>query len=112
MAEPNLLWLLDIVALGTVADVVALKGLNRAFVAQGLKVMANRRNVGLAALMDAARLTKPPSATDLGFALGPRINAAGPGGKSDVGVGRSDELRVREKCVSRCRSRWTPNKCK
>src|SRR3546814_14439433 len=60
MAEPNLLELLDIVALGTVADVVALKGLNRAFVAQGLKVMANRRNVGLAALMDAARLTKPP----------------------------------------------------
>src|SRR3546814_5283953 len=72
MAEPSLLDLLDIVALGTVADVVALKGLNRAFVAQGLKVMANRRNVGLAALMDAARLTKPPGATDLGFALGPR----------------------------------------
>src|SRR3546814_9033893 len=71
MAEPNLLELLDIVALGTVADVVALKGLNRAFVAQGLKVMANRRNVCLAALMDSARLTKPPSATALGFALGP-----------------------------------------
>src|SRR3546814_842829 len=86
MAEPNLLELLDIVALGTVADVVALKGLNRAFVAQGLKVMANRRNVGLAALMDAARLTKPPSATDLGFALGPRINAGGRVGKSDLGV--------------------------
>src|SRR3546814_589884 len=86
MAEPNLLELLDIVALGTVADVVALKGLNRAFVAQGLKVMANRRNVGLAALMDAALLTKPPSATDLGFALGPRINAGGRVGKSDLGV--------------------------
>src|SRR3546814_9319375 len=86
MAEPSLLDLLDIVALGTVADVVALKGLNRAFVAQGLKVMANRRNVGLAALMDAARLTKPPSATDLGFALGPRINAGGRVGKSDLGV--------------------------
>ncbi|API57969.1 single-stranded-DNA-specific exonuclease RecJ [Tardibacter chloracetimidivorans] len=86
MAEPNLLEWLDIVALGTVADVVALKGLNRAFVAQGLKVMANRRNVGLAALMDAARLTKPPSATDLGFALGPRINAGGRVGKSDLGV--------------------------
>ena len=85
-AEPNLLELLDIVALGTVADVVALKGLNRAFVAQGLKVMANRRNTGLAALMDAARLTKPPSATDLGFALGPRINAGGRVGKSDLGV--------------------------
>src|SRR3546814_11418344 len=86
MAEPNLLELLDIVALGTVADVVALKGLNRAFVAQGLKVMANRRNVGLAALMDAARLTKRPSATDIGFALGPRINAGGRFGKSDLGV--------------------------
>src|SRR3546814_5661957 len=48
--------------------------------------MANRRNVGLAALMDAARLTKPPSATDLGFALGPRINAGGRVGKSDLGV--------------------------
>src|SRR3546814_1768075 len=88
MAEPSLLDLLDIVALGTVADVVALKGLNRAFVAQGLKVMANRRNVGLAALMDAARLTKPPGATDLGFALGPRINAGGRVGKSDL---RSEE---------------------
>ncbi len=86
IAEPNLLELLDIVALGTVADVVALKGLNRAFVAQGLKVMANRRNIGLAALMDAARLTKPPGATDLGFALGPRINAGGRVGKSDLGV--------------------------
>lgn len=86
MAEPNLLELLDIVALGTVADVVALKGLNRAFVTQGLKVMANRRNIGMAALMDAARLTRPPTATDLGFALGPRINAGGRVGKSDLGV--------------------------
>lgn len=83
---PNLLDLLDIVALGTVADVVALRGLNRAFVAQGLKVMANRHNIGLAALMDAARLSKPPSCTDLGFALGPRINAGGRVGKSDLGV--------------------------
>ena len=84
--EPRLLDLLDLVALGTVADVAALKGLNRAFVAQGLKVMAQRRNPGIAALIAASRLTKPPSATDLGFALGPRINAGGRVGKSDLGV--------------------------
>src|SRR3546814_14646279 len=88
MAEPSLLDLLDIVALGTVADVVALKGLNRAFVAQGLKVMANRRNVGLAAPMAAARLPKPTSATDLGFALGPRNNAGGRVGNSGLGARR------------------------
>lgn len=84
--EPRLLDLLDIVALGTVADVAALKGLNRAFVAQGLKVMAARRNIGLNALIEAARLTRAPTATDLGFALGPRINAGGRVGKSDLGV--------------------------
>lgn len=85
-AEPKLLDLLDIVALGTVADVAALKGLNRAFVAQGLKVMAQRRNVGMNALIEASRLTRAPTATDLGFALGPRINAGGRVGKSDLGV--------------------------
>lgn len=85
-AEPKLLDLLDIVALGTVADVAALRGLNRAFVAQGLKVMAARRNIGLSALLDVAGLSKAPSATDLGFALGPRINAGGRVGKSDLGV--------------------------
>jgi single-stranded-DNA-specific exonuclease len=84
--EPKLLDLLDLVALGTVADVVPLRGLNRALVTQGLKVMAGRRNVGLAALADAARLTRAPTATDLGFALGPRINAGGRVGKSDLGV--------------------------
>ncbi|OYY76024.1 MAG: single-stranded-DNA-specific exonuclease RecJ [Sphingomonas sp. 28-62-20] len=84
--EPRLLDLLDIVALGTVADVAALKGLNRAFVAQGLKVMAARRNIGLNALIEASRLTRAPTATDLGFALGPRINAGGRVGKSDLGV--------------------------
>lgn len=84
--EPKLLDLLDIVALGTVADVAALKGLNRAFVAQGLKVMAQRRNVGMNALIEASRLTRAPTATDLGFALGPRINAGGRVGKSDLGV--------------------------
>ncbi|MES2453826.1 MAG: single-stranded-DNA-specific exonuclease RecJ [Pseudomonadota bacterium] len=84
--EPRLLDLLDIVALGTVADVAQLKGLNRAFVAQGLKVMAQRRNIGLNALISASRLTRAPTATDLGFALGPRINAGGRVGKSDLGV--------------------------
>ena len=84
--EPRLLDLLDLVALGTVADVAQLKGLNRAFVAQGLKVMAGQRNIGLAALAQAARLTRAPTCSDLGFALGPRINAGGRVGKSDLGV--------------------------
>ncbi|MHA4858246.1 hypothetical protein, partial [Enterococcus faecium] len=79
---PRLLDLLDIVALGTVADVAALKGLNRAFVAQGLKVMARGGNIGLTALAEASRLTRAPTATDLGFALGPRINAGGRVGKA------------------------------
>ncbi len=85
-AEPNLLDLLDIVALGTVADVAKLTGLNRAFVAQGLKVMAARRNTGLNALITASRLSRAPLCSDLGFALGPRINAGGRVGKSDLGV--------------------------
>ena len=86
MAEPRLIELLDIVALGTVADVAQLRGLNRAFVTQGLKVMAQRRNIGLSALIEASRLTRAPTCTDLGFALGPRINAGGRVGKSDLGV--------------------------
>ena len=84
--EPKLMELLDIVALGTVADVAQLRGLNRAFVAQGLKVMAGRRNIGLAALIEASRLNRAPLCSDLGFALGPRINAGGRVGKSDLGV--------------------------
>jgi len=84
--EPQLLNLLDLVALGTVADVAQLRGLNRAFVAQGLKVMARRRNIGLSALIDAARLTRAPAASDIGFALGPRINAGGRVGRADLGV--------------------------
>ncbi|MBS0477904.1 MAG: single-stranded-DNA-specific exonuclease RecJ [Proteobacteria bacterium] len=85
-AEPKLLDLLDLVALGTVADVAQLKGLNRAFVAQGLKIMAQRRNIGLTALAEAARLTRAPTCSDLGFALGPRINAGGRVGRADLGV--------------------------
>jgi single-stranded-DNA-specific exonuclease len=84
--EPRLIDLLDLVALGTVADVARLQTLNRAFVTQGLKVMSARQNVGMAALAEAARLVKPPSCRDLGFALGPRINAGGRVGKSDLGV--------------------------
>jgi single-stranded-DNA-specific exonuclease len=84
--EPKIIDLLDLVALGTVADVARLKSLNRAFVTQGLKVMAARQNIGLSALAEAARLVKPPSCRDLGFALGPRINAGGRVGKSDLGV--------------------------
>ncbi len=84
--EPKLIETLDLVALGTVADVAQLRGLNRAFVTQGLKVMAGRRNSGLAALADAARLSRAPECRDLGFALGPRINAGGRVGKSDLGV--------------------------
>jgi single-stranded-DNA-specific exonuclease len=84
--EPNLLRLIDLVALGTVADVAALRGLNRAFVTQGLKVMARRENIGMAALADAARLSRAPVARDLGFALGPRVNAGGRVGQADLGV--------------------------
>lgn len=84
--EPDLMSLLDLVALGTVADVAALHGLNRAFVAQGLKVMARRANTGMAALIDASRLTRSPQCSDLGFALGPRINAGGRVGEATLGV--------------------------
>jgi single-stranded-DNA-specific exonuclease len=83
---PDLLSELDIVALGTVADVAQLKGLNRAFVAQGLKMMAARRNIGINALLAVSRLNRAPQCSDLGFALGPRINAGGRVGKSDLGV--------------------------
>ena len=84
--EPDLLGLLDLVALGTVADVVALKSLNRAFVAKGLLAMRRREGIGLTALMDAARLSGPPEPWHLGFLLGPRINAGGRIGRADLGV--------------------------
>lgn len=83
---PDLMPLLDLVALGTVADVAPLRGVNRAFVTQGLKIMARRENPGLAALIDASRLGRAPTCSDLGFALGPRINAAGRIGDSGLGV--------------------------
>ncbi len=83
--EPDLKKWLDLVALGTVCDVVPLKGLNRAYVAQGLKVMAQRNNKGLTVLMDKANLSEAPTAFHLGYVLGPRINACGRVGDADMG---------------------------
>ncbi len=85
-AEPDLRQWLDLVALGTVADVVPLTGLNRAFVTQGIKVMAQRRNKGLAALADVAKISESPSSYHLGFVFGPRVNAGGRVGKADCGA--------------------------
>jgi single-stranded-DNA-specific exonuclease len=76
-AEPDLRQWLDLVALGTVCDVVPLEGLNRAYVAQGLKVLAQRGNVGLSALSDVAGVKERPDTYHAGFLLGPRINAGG-----------------------------------
>lgn len=84
--EPDLIGLLDLVALGTVCDVVPLRGLNRVLVAQGLKVMARRRNLGLRALADVARMASAPGAYHAGFLLGPRVNAGGRVGRADLGA--------------------------
>lgn len=84
--EPNLLGLLDLVALGTVCDVMSLTGLNRAFVAAGLKVLKTRKNLGLRTICDLAGLDEEPTAYHLGFVIGPRINAGGRIGKSDLGA--------------------------
>ncbi len=86
MPEPDLLGMLHHVALGTVADVAPLVGLNRAFVAKGLIALRRRDHVGHTALMDVARLNGPPEAWHLGFMLGPRINAGGRIGRADLGV--------------------------
>ena len=85
-AEPDLLQWLDLVALGTVCDVVPLTGLNRVLVAQGLKVLARRHNAGLAALADVAKIDNRPSTFHLGFLLGPRVNAGGRVGQADLGA--------------------------
>ncbi len=84
--EPDLTEWLDLVALGTVCDVVPLTGVNRALVAQGLKVMAGRNNAGLRALADVAGLTEAPGTYHAGFVLGPRINAGGRIGAADLGT--------------------------
>ncbi|WP_445488178.1 single-stranded-DNA-specific exonuclease RecJ [Rhodopseudomonas sp. RCAM05734] len=86
MPEPDLLGMLHHVALGTVADVASLTGLNRAFVAKGLIALRRRDHVGHTALMDVSRLSGPPEAWHLGFMLGPRINAGGRIGRADLGV--------------------------
>ncbi len=83
--EPKLMDMLDLVALGTVCDVVPLLGLNRAFVRQGLKVMSLRRNIGLKALIDSSGISEAPEAFHLGYVLGPRINACGRVGEAALG---------------------------
>lgn len=85
-AGPDLMALLDLVALATVADVAPLTGVNRAFVRQGLKVMARRERLGLRVLADIARLDRAPTAYHLGYVLGPRINAGGRIGAADLGA--------------------------
>ena len=97
-AEPDLLSLLDLVALATVCDVVPLKDANRAFVAKGLKVMRLRHNQGLRALADVARIDEAPTCYTLGYILGPRINAGGRVGASSLGarlLGCDDEIDAR-----------------
>ncbi len=96
--EPDLLGLLDLVALATVCDVVPLKEANRAFVAKGLKVLRLRHNAGLRALADVARLDAAPTPYALGFILGPRINAGGRVGSSSLGarlLATDDDLEAR-----------------
>ena len=83
---PDLMAMLDLVALATVADVAPLIGVNRAFVRQGLKVMARRERVGLRALADVARMDQAPTPYALGFLLGPRVNAGGRIGQADLGA--------------------------
>ena len=128
---PDLMGLLDLVALATVADVAPLIGVNRAFVRQGLKVMARRERIGLTALADVARMDQAPTPYALGFVLGPRINAGGRIGQADLGArllacdnptearsmaARLDELnsdrreiteRVREEALAQAEARGT-----
>ena len=84
--EPDLLSYLDLVALGTVCDVVPLQGLNRAFVFQGLKVLQKRNNLGIKTLSDVANINSKISTYHLGYVIGPKINAGGRIGKSDHGA--------------------------
>jgi single-stranded-DNA-specific exonuclease len=84
--EPNIMNFLDLVSLGTVCDVVPLVGLNRAFVKQGLKILKKRLNLGLKTLYDLCNTQSQPTVFDLGFRLGPRINAGGRVGKSSHGT--------------------------
>ncbi len=97
--EPDIKEWLDIVALGTICDVVPLTGVNRALVSQGLKIMAGRRNTGIRAVMDIAGSEERPNVYSCGFIVGPRINAGGRVGKSDLGVrllATDDELEAKQ----------------
>lgn len=84
--EPDIIQWLDLVALGTICDVVPLVGVNRALVSQGLKIMAERRNIGLKALGDVAGINEAPGTYHAGFLLGPRVNAGGRVGRSEAGT--------------------------
>ena len=84
--EPNIINWLDLVALGTICDAVPLVGVNRALVAQGLKIMGLRQNIGLKALSDIASINEPPNTYHVGFLLGPRVNAGGRVGRADAGT--------------------------
>ncbi len=86
LPEPDLRETLDLVALATICDVMPLTGLNRAFVTQGLRIMARRARPGIAALLEVAKLSDAPTAMHCGFALGPRINASGRIAESDMGL--------------------------
>ena len=85
-AEPNLFQFLDLVALGTVCDVVPLSMLNRALVKQGLNIMKRRENIGIKVLSDISKINSAPNTQSLGFSLGPRSNAGGRIGNSELGV--------------------------
>ena len=84
--EPKLMDFLDLVALGTVCDVMALRGLNRLFVKTGLSVMAQRKNKGLSVLSDLSKIRNKPTAYHLGFVIGPRLNACGRIGSASLGM--------------------------
>ena len=99
-AEPNLFQFLDLVALGTVCDVVPLSKLNRALVKQGLNIMKRRENIGIKVLSDISKINSAPNTQSLGFSLGPRINAGGRIGNSELGVNllkENDESKAIEK---------------
>lgn len=96
--EPRILQWLDLVALGTVCDIVPLTGVNRAYVSQGLRIMAMRMNPGIAALADLAAVSEPPNTFHAGFVFGPRVNAGGRVGESDLGwrlLSTDDKLEAR-----------------
>ena len=100
--EPNLFQFLDLVALGTVCDVVPLNNLNRAFVKQGLSIIKKRKNIGIKALSDISKINNTPNTQSLGFSLGPRINAGGRIGNSELGVNlliENDEARAIQKAI-------------